>query len=71
MHLLQRLLLSLPQNMLAPAVFLLVGWYGGAKVGAPTWALDTVDGTIANISEIAGNLMGGDEAAPAEDAPEE
>lgn len=47
MHFISRLLLSLPRALLAPVIFLLAGWYGGAKYGAPDLVIRAVDGVIA------------------------
>lgn len=68
MNMMTRLLSALPRNMLVPAVVLLAGWYGGAKYGAPDYALNAVDGMIAKGGAVIEALLGGgDEAAPSED----
>lgn len=61
-----RLLSLLPRNVIAPVVFLVGGWYGGAKHGAPEILLNTVDTAItqgsemlAQGSEILGNFVPG------------
>ncbi len=69
-YLMARLFRSLPGNLMFPAFALLVGWYAGAKIGAPDWVLNTVDGVLEEAGDLAGAILpgGDDDAAPAEDA---
>lgn len=62
-----RILSMLPKNMAVPAVVLAIGWYGGAKYGAPDYVMNSIDGLVAQGGEMVGGLLGGDkeEAAPA------
>ena len=62
--------MSLPRNMLVPAVVLLAGWYGGAQYGMPDYMKNTINGTISQGVDMIGGLLGGgeEEAAPADDA---
>ena len=43
--------------MTVPAVVLAIGWYGGAKYGAPDYVMNTVDGLLASGSEFVGGLV--------------
>ena len=52
-----RLLPLLPRNILAPVVFLAAGWYGGAKHGAPELLMTTVDGAIAQGTELISTVL--------------
>ena len=56
----------LPKNMAVPAVVLAIGWYGGAKYGAPDYLMNSIDGMLAEGGEMIGGLMGGEEE-PAND----
>lgn len=51
------LLRLLPRNVTVPAVVLAVGWYGGAKYGAPDVLMSTVDGAIAQGGDLVNQLM--------------
>ncbi len=63
-----RLFRSLPGNLMFPAFALLVGWYAGAKIGAPDWVLNTVDGVLEEAGDLAGSILpGGEEESPAEE----
>ena len=53
--------MSLPRNMLAPAVLLLAGWYGGAQYGMPDYMKNTINGTISQGVDMIGGLLGGGE----------
>jgi len=53
---------ALPKNMMVPAVVLALGWYGGAKYGAPDALINSVDGAIAQGGDIIGSLLNGDGA---------
>ena len=63
MGMLLRLLGSLPKNALAPVIFLLAGWYGGAKYGAPEMAMNTIDGIVDQATGLVGGFVGGNENA--------
>lgn len=49
----------LPSNWSAPVLFLLAGWYGGAKYGAPELLLNTVDGAVQQVGDVVGGFVGG------------
>ena len=58
---LARMLAFLPKNMTVPAVVLALGWYGGAKYGAPDYVMDSIDGMFAEGTEmVRGVLENGD-----------
>jgi len=60
--------MSLPRNMLVPAVVLMAGWYGGAQYGMPDYVKNTINGTISQGVDMVGGLLGGgEEGAEAED----
>lgn len=61
-----RILTMLPKNMTVPAVVLAIGWYGGAKYGAPDYLMESIDGLVAEGSAIVGGLISndGDGSAP-------
>ena len=61
MGIILRILGALPRNLLAPAVAILAGWYGGAKYGAPDYLMASVDNAIAQGSSIVGAVLGNDE----------
>ncbi len=63
MGMILRLLGSLPKTALAPAIFLLAGWYGGAKYGAPEMAMNAIDGVVDQASGLVGGFVGGNENA--------
>ncbi len=60
--------MSLPRNMLVPAVVLLAGWYGGAQYGMPDYALNAINGTISQGVDMVGGLLGGKEAGDGAEA---
>ena len=65
-----RILAMLPKNMAVPAVVLAIGWYGGAKYGAPDFVMNNIDSLIAEGGEMIGGVLGGgedDSAAPSSD----
>ncbi|MEM9014287.1 MAG: hypothetical protein AAGB02_04185 [Pseudomonadota bacterium] len=59
MGMISRLLSMLPSNWSAPVLFLLAGWYGGAKYGAPELLLNTVDGAVQQVGDVVGGFVGG------------
>lgn len=69
-------LLGLLGRLPVPVLFVIAGWYGGARLGAPEAAIDAVDGAAgASISFISGLInrdgeADGEPAAP-QDAAEE
>ena len=67
MHMLMRLLGSLPRNAGIPVVAILAGWYGGAKYGAPDYVMSSVDAMLAKGGAAVGALLPGEEneTAPA------
>ncbi len=67
MNMFLRLLATAPRNMMLPIVAVMVGWYGGAKYGAPDYVMNTVEGMLARGGDIVGGLLPGAEekdAAP-------
>ena len=59
--------MSLPRNMLVPAVVLLAGWYGGAQYGMPDYMKNTINSTITQgVDMVSGLIDGGREGNGAE-----
>lgn len=54
----------LPKNMVVPAVVLAVGWYAGAKYGAPDFLVEMVDDSIKQAADLLAALFGGGESTP-------
>ena len=68
MNMMMRMLGALPRNASLPVLAILAGWYGGAKYGAPEFVMNSIDGMIADGTEMVGGFLGGakeDDAAPA------
>jgi len=70
MNVILGMLSRLPKNMTAPVLFLLAGWYGGAKYGAPDYVMSSIDGLVEQASTMAGGLLNKDDEPAGDSAPE-
>lgn len=61
MNMLARLLVALPKNTAVPAVCAVAAWYTGAKYGAPEILINSIDGMLAQGSDLLGGFVGGAE----------
>lgn len=68
MHMLMRILGSLPKNSALPAIAALAAYYIGGKYGAPDIYLNTIDGVLAQGGDLIGGMLGGENGG---DAPTE
>lgn len=55
-----RILGSVPRTAGVPLLAVLIGWYGGAKYGAPEFVMNTVDGAVASAAEFVGGFVNKD-----------
>ncbi len=60
MHMILRLLATLPKNTAFPAVTALAAWYAGAKYGAPEVYVNAIDGALAMGGDLIGSWTGGE-----------
>ena len=58
MNFMSRLLRRLLVMLVAPAIFIAIGWYGGARYGAPAPLVAAIDSTLASIRAGLAPLLG-------------
>lgn len=59
MNLFFKLLAALSRHGSLPVVALIAGWYGGAKLGAPDFVMNSVDSVVAQGGDMIGGLLSG------------